>query len=89
MPTPGNKFTKDGVTYTSSNNMMAMDYYKRAKADGPHEAAVKEKKGETYPEGTPKSLQYIKLPQHHLNKNDKKLAASYAPQGSPLKNMLK
>ena len=89
MPTPGNKYIKDGVTYTSSNDTMAMDYYKRAVADGSHEKAAKEKAGEDYPKGTPQDLQYTKLPQHHLNANDKQLAASHAPQGSPLQNMLK
>ena len=103
MPTPGNKYTKDGVTYTSSNDMMAMEYYKRAKADGSHELAAKEKRGETYPKGTPESLKYTKLPQHHLNASDKSLAnlgsqktdlvsthwQNMATQGSPLKNMLK
>ena len=74
MPTPGNTYTRDGVTYTSSNDMMAMDYYKRAKRDGSHEKAAKEKAGETYPEGTPEVLQYKQLPQHHLNANDKSLA---------------
>ena len=89
MPTPGNKYIKDGVTYTSSDDMMAMDYYKRAKADGSHQKAAKEQSSGTYPSSAHADLQYTQLPQHHLNANDKKLAASSAPQGSPLQNMLK
>ncbi len=89
MPTPGHQYRKDGVTYTSSNDMMAMEYYKRAKQDGSHEKAAKEKRGEGYPEGAHADLQYTKLPQHHLNANDKQIASRSAPQGSPLQNMLK
>ena len=89
MPTPGNKYIKDGVTYTSSDSTMAMDYYNRAKKDGSHEKAAKEQAGGTYPESAHADLKYTKLPQHHLNANDKQIAASSAPKGSPLQNMLK
>jgi hypothetical protein len=69
--------------------MMAMDYYKRAKQDGSHALAANEERGGSNKEGIPNGLDYTKLPQHHLNANDKNLAASHANKGSPLRNMLK
>lgn len=78
---PTNKFIKDGVTYTGNTITEAHRNYKNAVDNGTHK---KENNG-----SVPEDLNYTKLPQHHLNANDKALAASYAPQGSPLKNMLK
>lgn len=87
-----NRFIKDGVTYTGNTITQAHQNYKDAQQSGQHldaKTASKASGHGDYPEGTPKSLQYTKLPQHHLNANDKKLAASSAQKGSPLKNMLK
>lgn len=83
---PGH-FRKNGVTYTGNTVTQAHQNYKDAKQSGQHQDTVSQASG--YPEGTPKDLQYTKLPQHHLNANDKQIAARSAPQGSPLQNMLK
>ena len=78
---PTNRFIKDGVTYTGNTITEAHQNYKNARDSGQH---PKSQTG-----SVPADLNYTKLPQHHLNENDKKLAASYAKQGSPLQNMLK
>lgn len=85
---PTNRFIKDGVTYTGNTITEAHQNYKDARNSGQHLDAKTASKAVGHG-SVPADLNYTKLPQHHLNENDKKLAASYAKQGSPLQNMLK